>query len=81
MSFDIILVTFGKRKKKMEGISYLTDNAGQKKAVVIDFSLLKNKDNLAEILEGIEDEIAVELRQNEPRLSWKDVRDTLLDKD
>ena len=62
----------------MEGISYLTDEAGQKKAVVIDFALLKGRDNLSEI---IEDEIAIELRKNEPLLDWNTVKDELLNKD
>ncbi|MEO6287282.1 MAG: hypothetical protein ABIN80_00175 [Dyadobacter sp.] len=50
----------------MKGISYLTDEIGHKKAVVIDFDLLKDRDSLVEILEDIEDEIAIELRKNEP---------------
>jgi len=65
----------------MEGISYLTDNAGQKKAVVIDFALLKERDNLTEILEDIEDEIAIELRKNDLLLDWDNVKDELIDKD
>jgi hypothetical protein len=81
MSFAIILLTFRKNRDKMEGISYLTDKAGQKKAVVIDFTLLKERDNLTEILEDIEDEIAIELRKNEPLLDWENVKDGLMKKD
>jgi hypothetical protein len=81
MSFDIILLTFRKERNKMEGISYLTDEAGQKKAVVIDSALLKGRDNLSEIIEDIEDEIAIELRKNEPLLDWNTVKDELLSKD
>jgi hypothetical protein len=65
----------------MEGISYLTNEAGQKKAVVIDIALLKDRDNLVEILEDIEDEIAIDLRKNEELVNWDDVRDTLMTED
>ncbi len=65
----------------MEGISYLTNEAGQKKAVVIDIALLKDRDNLIEILEDIQDEIAIDLRKNEELVNWDDVRDTLMTED
>ncbi|WP_221389554.1 hypothetical protein [Dyadobacter sp. NIV53] len=65
----------------MKGISYLTDEAGHKKAVVIDFDLLKDRDSLLDILEDIEDEIAIDLRKNEPSLNWDDVRKSLMNKD
>lgn len=65
----------------MEGISYLTNEAGQKKAVVIDIALLKDRDNLVEILEDIQDEIAIDLRKNEELVNWDDVRDTLMTED
>lgn len=62
----------------MKGISYLTDEVGQKKAVVIDLDILKDRDSL---LEDIEDEIAIELRKNEQSFSWEDVRNELINKD
>jgi len=65
----------------MKGISYLTDEGGQKKAVVIDFDLLKNRDSLLEVLEDIEDEIAIDLRKNEDSFDWTDAREMLLKKD
>lgn len=65
----------------MKGISYLIDEVGQKKAVVIDFDLFKNRDSLLDILEDIEDEIAIELRKDEPSFNWEDVRDSLMNKD
>jgi hypothetical protein len=65
----------------MEGISYLTNEAGQKKAVVIDIALLKDRDNLVEILEDIEDGISIDLRKNEELVNWDDVRDTLMTED
>lgn len=61
----------------MKGISYLTDEVGQKKAVVIDLDILKDRDSLLEVLEDIEDEIAIELRKNEQSFSWEDVRNEL----
>ncbi|WP_439558941.1 hypothetical protein [Dyadobacter sp.] len=65
----------------MKGISYLIDEIGEKKAVVIDVALLREKDNLLSILEDIEDEIAIELRKDEESLNWKEVKDQLLSED
>jgi hypothetical protein len=65
----------------MKGISYLTDEVGQKKAVVIDLDILKDRDSLLEVLEDIEDEIAIELRKNEQSFSWEEVRNELINKD
>ena len=65
----------------MKGISYLIDDIGQKTAVVIDFNLLKQRDSLLEILEDIEDEIAVDLRKNEESSDWNSVRAALIAKD
>ena len=65
----------------MKGISYLTDEIGHKKAVVIDFELLKDRDSLLDVLEDIEDEIAIELRKDEPSFKWEDVREALINKD
>ncbi|MCF0043696.1 hypothetical protein [Dyadobacter fanqingshengii] len=65
----------------MKGISYLIDDVGQKTAVVIDFDLLKQRDSLLEILEDIEDEIAIDLRKNEESSDWDSVRAALISKD
>lgn len=65
----------------MKGISYLTDEVGHKKAVVIDLDILKDRDSLLEVLEDIEDQIAIELRKNEPSFNWEDVRNQLINKD
>jgi hypothetical protein len=62
----------------MTGISYLFDETGHKKAIVIDVDLLKERDSLLSILEDIEDEVAVELRKDEESLNWKDVKQQLL---
>ncbi|HEV7382558.1 MAG TPA: hypothetical protein VGN64_22335 [Dyadobacter sp.] len=63
----------------MKGISYLTDEVGQKKAVVIDFDLLKNHNSLVEVLEDIEDEITI--RQEESSYDWNDVRENLIERE
>ncbi|MCF2521030.1 hypothetical protein [Dyadobacter sp. CY351] len=65
----------------MKGITYLTDEVGQRKAVVIDFDLLKERDSLLEILEDIEDEIAIDLRKNEESSDWNSVKADLIAKD
>ncbi|WP_291036112.1 type II toxin-antitoxin system RelE/ParE family toxin [Dyadobacter sp. 50-39] len=49
----------------MKGVSYLTDEVGHKKAVVIDLELLKHRENLADIIEDIEDAVAIETRKDE----------------
>jgi hypothetical protein len=63
----------------MKGVSYLTDEVGQKKAVVIDFDLLKNHNSLVEVLEDIEDEITI--RQEESSYDWNDVRENLIERE
>lgn len=55
----------------MKGVSYLTDEVGQKKAVVIDLELLKHRENLADILEDIEDAVAIETRKDEESVDWE----------
>lgn len=65
----------------MKGISYLTDEVGQKKAVVIDLDLLKHRENLADILEDVEDAVAIETRKNEGSVNWEDARKNLLSMD
>jgi len=57
----------------MKGISFLTDEEGQKKAVVIDFDLLKDRDSLLDILDDIEDEVAINLRKDESSVDWEEV--------
>lgn len=65
----------------MKGISYLTDEVGKKKAVVIDLDLLKHRENLADILEDIEDAVAIESRKDEESLDWDSARNGLLSMD
>lgn len=55
----------------MKGVSYLTDEVGHKKAVVIDLELLKHRKNLADILEDIEDAVAIETRKDEESVAWE----------
>ena len=65
----------------MKGVSYLTDEVGQKKAVVIDLDLLKHRENLADILEDIEDAVAIETRKDEKSVDWEAARKDLLSMD
>ena len=65
----------------MKGISFLTDEEGQKKAVVIDFDLLKDRDSLLDILDDIEDEVTINLRKDESSVDWEEVRSSLVSKD
>lgn len=65
----------------MKGVSYLTDEVGQKKAVVIDLELLKHRENLADILEDIEDAVAIETRREEESVDWEVARKDLLSMD
>jgi len=65
----------------MKGISYLTDEVGQKKAVVIDLDLLKHRENLADIFEDIEDAVAIETRKDEESVDWEAARKDLLSMD
>jgi len=65
----------------MKGISYLTDEVGQKKAVVIDLDLLKHRENLADIFEDIEDAVAIETRKDEESVDWGAARKDLLSMD
>lgn len=65
----------------MKRISYLTDEGGHKKAVVIDLDLLRDRDNLQEIIEDLEDAISIELRRDEPSFDWTQVREAIINKD
>jgi len=65
----------------MKGVSYLTDEVGQKKAVVIDLELLKHRESLADILEDIEDAVAIETRKDESAVDWEEARKGLLSMD
>ncbi|MGV3602380.1 MAG: hypothetical protein ACO1N1_14300 [Dyadobacter fermentans] len=65
----------------MKGVSYLTDEAGQKKAVVIDLELLQHRESLADILEDIEDAVAIETRKDEASIDWEAARQGLLSMD
>lgn len=65
----------------MKGVSYLTDEVGQKEAVVIDLDLLKRSESLADILEDIEDAVAIEMRKSEGSVDWEEARNNLLSMD
>lgn len=55
----------------MQGINYVTDESGEKVAVLI--SLKKHK----ELWEDFYDLMIAELRAQEPRTAWKDVKSAL----
>ena len=61
----------------MKGISYLTDESSNKKAVVIELSVLQNK---PQQVEDLLDVLVAESRKNEPKLDWADVKRNLLAK-
>ena len=50
----------------MQGLSFITDINGTRKAVIIDLKLLKDKKKLFDMLEDVEDELAIQARKNEP---------------
>ncbi|MCF8235399.1 MAG: hypothetical protein K9G67_10190 [Bacteroidales bacterium] len=51
----------------MEGLDYITNEKGEKKALVI------NLDKYGEYIEDIEDMLVALDRKNEPRVSFEDV--------
>ncbi|WP_353722726.1 hypothetical protein [Dyadobacter sp. 676] len=65
----------------MKGVSYLTDEVGHKKAVVIDLDLLKHRKSPADVLEDIEGAIAIETRKDEASVDWEVARKDLLSMD
>ena len=58
----------------MDGIRYLVDDKGEKKAVVIDL------DVYADVWEDIHDILVVESRKKEPRVKWQNLKKELSEK-
>ena len=58
----------------MKGISYITNEKRQKKAVVIDLKILKKYD---EQIEDLFDAIIAESRRDEPSVTWEEVKKRL----
>ena len=52
----------------MRGISYLIDDTGKKKAVMIDLG------NWGKLWEDFQDVIVSEARKNEPTISWETLK-------
>ena len=59
----------------MEGIQYIVDEQGQRKAVVIDL------DTMGDVWEDIHDVLVVESRKHEPRTKWEQVKKRLIAND
>lgn len=59
----------------MEGIRYIIDDKGEKKAAVIDLDIYGN------IWEDIHDILIVESRKSEPRVKWEEVKKGLHQKE
>ncbi len=55
----------------MNGVQYIIDEKGQKKAVVIDLEAF------SDLWEDIHDLLVIESRKNEPRSKWSDVKKRL----
>ena len=58
----------------MKGISYITDNRNERKAVIIE---LKTIEKHPQEVEDLIDVLIAESRKNEPKRSWEDVKKTL----
>jgi hypothetical protein len=52
----------------MEGVQYIINEKGQKKAVIIDL------ETFPDLWEDIHDLLVLESRKNEPRSNWKDIK-------
>lgn len=55
----------------MEGVKYIIDEKGQKKAVVVDL------ETFGDLWEDIHDLLVLESRKDEPCSKWKDVKKRL----
>jgi len=52
----------------MEGIQYIVDERGKRKAAIIDLRIY------AKIWDDIHDVLVIESRAHEPRISWEEVK-------
>jgi|AntAceMinimDraft_17_1070374.scaffolds.fasta_scaffold04996_3 glutamyl-tRNA reductase len=59
----------------MKGVNYVTNDKGEKLAMIIDINNPKNI--TTEYLEELEDIIAIELLKNEPSEDWESVKNEL----
>lgn len=65
----------------MEGVKYITDEAGHKTAVVIELEKLREIKTKDEFFEELEDTLDIILREDEPSVDWNKVKNDLLNKD
>lgn len=66
----------------MTGVNYVTNDKGEKTALLIDFAKLKSETtseaDIAELLEDIDDMIAAELSKGQKGRSYDEVRKDIL---
>ena len=61
----------------MKGISYITDDNNQKKAIVIELKTIeKNDEDIHELI----DALVAESRKNDPLVNWETAKKQLKDK-
>jgi len=65
----------------MRGVSYITDEAGHKMAIVIDLEKLREIKAKDEFFEELEDTLDIILREDEPSANWDKTKSDLLNKD
>ncbi len=65
----------------MDGVKYITDEAGHKTAVVIELEKLRDIKTKDEFFEELEDTLDIILREDEPSVVWEKVKNDLLNKD
>ena len=65
----------------MNGVRYITDEAGHKTAVVIELEKLREIKGKDEFFEELEDTLDIILREDEPSEDWDKVKERLLKKD
>jgi hypothetical protein len=65
----------------MDGLKYITDEAGHKTAVVIDLDKLREIKAKDEFYEELEDTLDIILREDDPGEDWDKVKEQLLKKD
>lgn len=62
----------------MEAISYLSNQVGKNKRLLIDFETLQSKRNVGKSFEEVEDILALELNKFEDRRQYLGVRKELI---
>ena len=65
----------------MNGVRYITDEAGHKTAVVIELEKLREIKAKDEFFEELEDTLDIILREDEPSADWEKAKNDLLNKD